>query len=106
MNEIDRINILEFLAWNDKNGCYLDKEVVAIGQEVFTLKEAKLMFWDVLFRDKIIEYVQYDNALELNYDETYQYLINNNLSEVANEFIEAFCKKEKLKIYNEIIDYI
>ena len=102
MNDVNRINILEFLTWNDKNGCYLDTDVRAITQEPFTFHEAKLMFWDVLFRDKILMYIDYDNPLELNYDSTCKYLIKNNLNEISNKFIESFIKKDKLKTYNKI----
>lgn len=106
-DELIRLNILGFLAWNDSNGCYLDKDVRANEQEIFTIQESKLMFWDVLFRDKIIEFIDYDNALELNYIQINKFLIEQSLISVSDFFIKKLIENiNKKDIYEEIIDSI
>lgn len=102
-----RTTILEFLVWNDRNGCFLDVDVLALNQHPFTLYEAKLMFWDVLFRDILLANITYDNILEVNYSEIEEFLEVNSLLDVANAFIlELLTTDCKVNVYKKIIDFI
>lgn len=76
INNENRIKILEFLQWNDRNGCYTDENCDIENVEPLTYEEAVKFFFDVVNED--FYYSKVDNIFELTYQEVIDYAKQNN----------------------------
>lgn len=66
MEDIKRKRIIEFLQWNDKNGCYTDEGCEIEKIPVMTYKDAVKYFFGVMNDDEY--YKVADNIFELEYE--------------------------------------
>lgn len=90
-NEKKRKRIIEFLQWNDRNGCYTDENCDLEDIPRMTYEEAVKYFFGVVNDD--FYYNITDNIFELSYDEIIQYAKENNF------YTETYEKLERL--FNE-----
>lgn len=65
--EKERLLILNFLKWNDKNGMYIDSDRVLEGFPILSYNEALGYFFGVINDD--IYYSIVDNIFELSFEE-------------------------------------
>ncbi|MDM0611594.1 hypothetical protein QTH09_11215 [Clostridium perfringens] len=70
-----RVNITQFLQWNDKNGYYTDENCDLEEQPRMTYEEAVKYFFGVLNDDFYYSIV--DNIFELTYEEAIKYAKDN-----------------------------
>lgn len=77
--EKERINIINFLQWNDRNGCYTDENCDLEEVPRMTYEEAVKYFFGVINDD--FYYSIADNIFELKYDEVIKYAKENNIYE-------------------------
>lgn len=98
--ELERISMLDFLQWNDKNGSFLDKDQIGLGNNPFDYKETFVMFAIEMFRDSLFPEVE-------NYDISYEEVLDKlkksfklfSLQIAIKEIVE---KKEQA--YKKIIE--
>ena len=103
MNNNIRVRIIEFLQWNDKNGCYTDENCDLEDIPRMTYEDAVKYFFGVINDD--FYYRITDNIFELTYDEVIKYAkdnkfygeTSNKLSLVENE------NSPTVEFYNFII---
>ena len=75
--EKERVKIIEFLQWNDRNGCYTDENCDLEEVPRMTYEDAVKYFFGVMNDD--FYYSIADNIFELSYDEVIKYAKDNNL---------------------------
>lgn len=71
----DRIRITKFLQWNDRNGCYTDRNYDLEEQPRMIYEDAVKYFFGVLNDDFYYNIV--DNIFELTYEEVIKYAKDN-----------------------------
>jgi len=75
-----REKILNFMQWNDRNGCYTDKNCIEEGYEPLTFKEAIKMFVSVI--GEVDDWYEINIKEEVNkkpiIKEALEILINND----------------------------
>ena len=82
--QADRLK--DFLQWNDKNGCYTDKNCELEGFKPLTDEEVLLYVFDVLNEDKFIELTY--SIQELSIDEVIEFSKKKGFYENTIEKIE------------------
>ena len=75
MSEFNRLRILDFLQWNDRNGCYTDENCDLEGFSRFSYNEAIKLFFGVINDD--FYYSKVDNIFELSYEQVIEYAKQN-----------------------------
>lgn len=73
--EKERINVIKFLQWNDRNGYYTDEECDLEEEPRMNYEEAIKYFFGVLNDNFYYNIV--DNIFELTYEETIKYAKDN-----------------------------
>ncbi|HAT4246734.1 TPA: hypothetical protein I9059_001910 [Clostridium perfringens] len=73
--EKERINVMKFLQWNDRNGYYTDEECDLEEEPRMNYEEAIKYFFGVLNDNFYYNIV--DNIFELTYEETIKYAKDN-----------------------------
>ena len=51
INSMSRTKLIEWLAWNDQNGIFLDEDSISEGYPPLTEQEARMCVYGVLMRD-------------------------------------------------------
>ena len=74
-NELKRENILQFLQWNDRHGCYTDENCDLEDVSRLSYNDAVKFFFGVMNED--FYYSKVDNIFELTYDEVIEYAKQN-----------------------------
>ncbi|MFD2554770.1 hypothetical protein [Sphingobacterium tabacisoli] len=52
VNSMSRPELIEWLAWNDRNGLFLDEDAIAEGYPPLTEQEARMCVYGVIMRDE------------------------------------------------------
>lgn len=52
VNQMSRIELLEWLAWNDRNGIFKDEDAIAEGYTPLSESEARMCVFAVIMRDR------------------------------------------------------
>lgn len=74
-NELKRENILQFLQWNDRHGCYTDENCDLEDVSRLSYNDAVKFFFGVMNED--FYYSKVDNIFELTYEEVIEYAKQN-----------------------------
>lgn len=51
VNAMSRTELIEWLAWNDRNGLFLDEDAIAEGYPPLTEQEARMCVYGIIKRD-------------------------------------------------------
>ncbi|CAI3246814.1 conserved hypothetical protein [Clostridium neonatale] len=104
MDDNDRIKIIRFLQWNDRNGCYTDENCDLEEVPRMTYEEAVKYFFGVINDD--FYYSIADNIFELTYDEVIKYAKENNIYESTMNKLQILidAKSADDKLYRSILD--
>lgn len=99
-----RMQITEFLQWNDKNGCYTDENCDVEGVERMTYEDAVKYFFGVMNED--FYYNIEDNIFELTYEEVIKYARENNLYDKTMSKLNILINAETIdtKLYRSLLD--
>lgn len=90
-NELKRENILQFLQWNDRHGCYTDENCDLEGVSRLSYDDAVKFFFGVMNED--FYYSKVDNIFELSYDETIEYARQNGFYDSTMEKLQLLLKE-------------
>lgn len=103
MKDIDRIKILNFLKWNDKNGVYTDEDRFIEGIDLMTYEDAIKYFYGVVNDD--IYYKEADNIFELTFEQVKDIAVKNNIVNSTENKLDMLLKaKNNLEdIYRKLI---
>lgn len=103
MKDINRIKILNFLKWNDKNGAYTDEDRYIEGIEKMTYNDAIKYFYSVVNDD--IYYKEADNIFELTFEEVKDIAVKNDIVNSTENKLEILLKaKNNLEdIYRNLV---
>lgn len=52
VNAMSRTELIEWLAWNDRNGIFLDEDAISEGYPPLTEQEARMCVYAVIMRDE------------------------------------------------------
>ncbi|MBI6087290.1 hypothetical protein H8J89_04295 [Clostridium perfringens] len=88
----ERINIIKFLQWNDRNGYYTDEECDLEEEPRMTYEEAVKYFFGVLNDDFYYNIV--DNIFELKYEEAIKYAKDNGFYKKTYEKLMLLLENE------------
>ncbi|CAI3565641.1 MAG: hypothetical protein ACLUC0_17330 [Clostridium neonatale] len=104
MDDNDRIKIIRFLQWNDRNGCYTDENCDFEEVPRMTYEEAVKYFFGVINDD--FYYSIADNIFELTYDEVIKYAKENNIYESTMNKLQILinAKSADDELYRSILD--
>lgn len=98
-----RLEILNFLQWNDKEGNYSDEHRIALGNKPFTLQESKILLWHTLFIDIIKEF-EVINPLKVSYKIIKDLVYSNNLKKLSDAILNELAEgKNDEESYYEIL---
>ncbi len=102
--ENTHIEILSFLQWNDRNGCYTDKNCDLEEVPRITYEEAVKYFFGVINDD--FYYSIAHNIFELTYDEVIKYAKGNNIYESTMNKLQILinAKSADDELYRSILD--
>lgn len=102
--EKERINIINFLQWNDRNGCYTDENCDLEEVPRMTYEEAVKYFFGVINDD--FYYNIADNIFELTYDEVIKYAKENNIYESTMNKLQVLinAKSADDELYRSILN--
>ncbi|WP_326512257.1 hypothetical protein [Clostridium intestinale] len=82
MNKYNKRNlIINFLQWNDRNGCYTDKNRDLDGIPRMTYEDAVKYFFSIINDDFYYKIV--DNIFELTYDEVINYAKEQDIYKIT-----------------------
>lgn len=87
-----REKIISFLQWNDRNGCYTDKNCDIEGVERMTYEDAVKYFFGVINEDFYYNII--DNIFELTYDEVIKHAKENNIYESTMNKLQMLINAE------------
>ena len=90
-NELKRENILQFLQWNDRHGCYTDENCDLEGGSQLSYNDAVKFFFGVMNED--FYYSKVDNIFELSYDETIEYAKQNGFYDSTIEKLQLLLQE-------------
>lgn len=90
-NELGRKRILNFLQWNDRNGCYTDEKCDLEGFSRFSYNEAIKFFFGVI-NDEFY-YSKVDNIFELSYEQVIEYAKQNNFYDTTMEKLDLLLQE-------------
>ena len=99
-----RKQILSFLQWNDRNGCYTDENCDLEEVPRMTYEEAVKYFFGIINDD--FYYSITDNIFELTYDEVIKYAKENNIYESTMNKLQILidAKSADDELYRSILD--
>ncbi|WP_055069028.1 hypothetical protein [Clostridium massiliamazoniense] len=98
-----RLEILNFLQWNDEEGNYSDERQIALGNKPFTLQESKILLWHTLFIDIIKEF-EVINPLKVSYEIVEDLVYSNNLKKLSDAILNELAEgKNDEESYYEIL---
>lgn len=101
--EIERKELMNFLQWNDPNGCYTDKNTKLENVPQMTYEKCVIYFFHALWNDLYIE--KYENAFELDYDTAIKIAKEHNVYELGMSYIEKITNsKNKKETYIAILN--
>lgn len=87
-----REKIINFLQWNDRNGCYTDENCDIEGVERMTYEDAVKYFFGVMNED--FYYNITDNIFELTYEDVIRYAKENNIYESTMNKLQLLINDE------------
>lgn len=94
-NERERVAIINFLQWNDKNGCYTDENCDLENIPRMSYSDAVKYFFGVMNDD--FYYGITDNIFELSYEETITLAKENGFYNQTIEKLEELVSQKVLK---------
>nr|WP_307993406.1 hypothetical protein [uncultured Clostridium sp.] len=99
-----RKKILQFLQWNDRNGCYTDENCDLEEVPRMTYEEAVKYFFGVINDD--FYYSITDNIFELTYDEVIKYAKENNIYESTMNKLQVLINAKNVddELYRSILN--
>ena len=101
--EKQRKIIVEFLQWNDGNGCYTDENCDLEDIPRMTYEDAVKYFFGVINDDFYYDIT--DNIFELSYEEVIQYAKNNNFYDTTiaklSKLVES--NETSIELYRSLI---
>ncbi|MBB6625109.1 hypothetical protein H7E67_16950 [Clostridium gasigenes] len=101
--ERERIAIIEFPQWNDRNACYTDENCDLEEVPRMTYKDSVKYFFGVMNDD--FYYNITDNIFELSYDEVIKYAKDNNFYNATYEKLITLINNENttIEFYKSLI---
>lgn len=99
-----RKKILQFLQWNDRNGCYTDENCDLEEVTRMTYEEAVKYFFGIINDD--FYYNIAENIFELTYDEVIKYAKENNIYESTMNKLQILidAKSADDELYRSILN--
>lgn len=88
---MERSRILDFLQWNDRNGCYTDENCDLEEVDRLSYNDAIKFFFGVM--NENFYYSQVDNIFELSYDETIEYAKQNGFYDSTMEKLQLLLQE-------------
>lgn len=100
----NRIKIINFLQWNDRNGWYTDENCDLEEVSRMTYEEAVKYFFGVINDD--FYYSIADNIFEITYDEVIKYAKENNIYESTMNKLQVLinAKSADDELYRSILN--
>lgn len=100
----DRIKILDFLQWEDSNGCYTDENCILEEVLPLTYEDAVKYFYGVLNSEYY--YTIVDNIFELTYEQVIDLAIQNNFHEQTKMKLERLISEvnPSVSFYRELLN--
>lgn len=101
--DIERILAIQFLQWNDGNGCYTDENCDLEDIPRMTYEDAVKYFFAVMNDD--FYYSITDDIFELSYEEVIKYAKDNNFYDSTYEKLNLLINNEKptIEFYKSLI---
>ena len=101
--DIERILLIQFLQWNDRNGCYTDENCDLEDIPRMTYEDAVKYFFCVMNDD--FYYSITDNIFELSYEEVIKYAKDNNFYDSTYEKLNLLINNDKptIEFYKSLI---
>ena len=95
--------VLDFLQWNDRNGCYTDKNCDLEDLPRMTYEDAVKYFFCVINDD--FYYSITDNIFDLSYEEIINYAKENRFYEVTYEKLNLLINNDKptIEFYKSLV---
>ena len=95
--------VLDFLQWNDRNGCYTDKNCDLEDLPRMTYEDAVKYFFCVINDD--FYYSITDHIFDLSYEEIINYAKENRFYEVTYEKLNLLINNDKptIEFYKSLI---
>ena len=88
----NRLKIIQFLQWNDRNGCYTDEDCDLEDIPRMTYEDAVKYFFGIINDDFYYDIV--DNIFELTYEETIKYAKDNGFYDKTYEKLKLLVNTE------------
>ena len=88
---MERSRILDFLQWNDRNGCYTDENCDLEEVDRLSYNDAIKFFFGVI--NENFYYSKVDNIFELSYDETIEYAKQNGFYDSTMEKLQLLLQE-------------
>lgn len=105
ISDKEREIILEFLQWNDKNGCFTDKKCKEQGQKPFGKRDTLKMFFDVVNQNLFVGEKD-ENPLSFTYPEVLWIAKGKNVYFSTTTKLKMLLDNNSQKTYQKIIDMI
>ena len=101
--EKERKNIINFLQWNDQNGCYTDENCDLEEVTRMTYEESVKYFFCVVNTDAYYELS--DTMADLEYGEVIQYAKDNNFYNKTMEKLSKLINVDNptIELYNSLV---
>lgn len=98
-----RIKIIQFLQWNDRNGCYIDENCDLEEVPRMTYEDAVKYFFGVINDD--FYYNITDNIFELSYEDVIRYAKDNGLYDRTMDKLNKLINEDKpiVELYKSLI---
>ncbi|CDB74688.1 putative uncharacterized protein [Clostridium sp. CAG:265] len=98
-----RMLVLDFLQWNDRNGCYTDKNCDLEDLPRMTYEDAVKYFFCVINDD--FYYSITDNIFDLSYEEIINYAKENRFYEVTYEKLNLLINNDNptIEFYKSLV---
>ncbi|CUO06335.1 hypothetical protein [Clostridium disporicum] len=102
-NDIKRINLTQFLQWNDRNGCYTDENCDLEDLPRMTYEDAVKYFFCVINDD--FYYSITDNIFDLSYEEIINYAKENRFYEITYEKLNLLINNDNptIEFYKSLV---
>ncbi len=104
LKEKERKAITKFLQWNDRNGCYTDKNSDIEGVERMSYQDAVKYFFGVINPE--LYYSITDNIFELTYEEVINYARKFNVYDTTMRKLLVLFKQKNVtpKLYRSLLN--
>ena len=98
-----RMLVLDFLQWNDRNGCYTDENCDLEDMPRMTYEDAVKYFFGVMNDD--FYYSITDNIFELSYEDVIKYAKDNKLYASTYEKLNLLINNNvpKIEFYKSLV---